>query len=48
MLSRLSLCNFYSFSKNIGQNLKLKYGDHIIRTHQSHIKNMNMHFRMKR
>lgn len=48
MLNRLSLCNFYSYSKNLGQNLKLKYGDHTIRTHQSHIKNMSMFFRIKR
>ena len=48
MLGRLSLCNFYTYNKSIGHNLKLKYGDHAIRTHQSHIKNMNMYFRSKR
>lgn len=48
MLGRLSLCNFYKYSKICGQNLKLKYGDHTYRTHHSHIKNMNMFFRTKK
>ena len=48
MLSRLSLCNFYKFNKNSGRNLKLEFGDHSYRTHQSFLKNINMFFRVKR
>jgi hypothetical protein len=53
MLNRLSLCNFYKYEKNSGEDVKtrdlsLKFGSHIFRTHQSHIKNMSMFFRVKK
>lgn len=52
MLSRLSLCNYYKHQKSSmqevkPQELKLRFGSHIFRTHQSHIKNMNMFFRIR-
>ena len=52
MLNRLSLCNLYKYKKSFmqevkSQELKLKFGSRIFRTHQSHIKNMNMFFRIR-